>query len=372
MSKKGSRTMYFPMPKTPKDKLLHVIGIMINATKSRLSYFEYQHLLNEKYLKDKVDKETGQPISKNRIYETIHVDYIFSAIQAIETLYGSLDATYTLMTASNTDLDKVTAGLINPGGRIHTVHEIVSREPLEDIDIRHIAAIPNVDSFDSTDQAFLERILAPTFDRIRNLCHYASAFWDIFKPVRNVFAHNFRFVFFDEVKTEIRPMIAETIVGFLEPDNIEINNILLIGSLQRMVFRELVLAMSNFELNVLVGLKDLVLNNLNPVLPRRIADINEKDSEKYKAFWNSQRYDFPDSRMTGIGVGDIGIQKGLYHDFMKYVTETIGREIIAVGLDGAERAARFEEPPQELRDKLKEKQAELRRRRKPREKRSRR
>ena len=85
-----STSEILPFPKTPEEKLVHVLSIMRNAAIIRRKYFEVQHYLNEEYLNthESIDPKTGQPISKERIYEAIHVEYIFSAIRAIEALYG--------------------------------------------------------------------------------------------------------------------------------------------------------------------------------------------------------------------------------------------------------------------------------------------
>lgn len=363
MSKKIGSTQYFPVPETPEEKLVHVLGIMKNSTMIRMKYFNYQHDQNKKYLENIIDKETGQPISKDRIYETIHVDYIFSVIQAIETLHGILYTAHATMTDRSCNLHKLRNSLINPRGELQIVHDLLSEEPLNQSAICNISAIPYLDSFKSSERTFLKRVLEPTFERIRNLCRYSQAFWDVFKPVRNVFAHNFRLIFFDEVTPSIKPATAETIVGFLEPGNVAKSNILSIGAVQLMASRELVLALAHLEINIITSVVDLVLNKLKPVLPRRLVNVSKKDAQEYVKIWNSQGYRFPDLRREGIGTSDIGVQKGLYHDFMHYAVEKMGREIIAVGQDGATRIAKFRESPQELKEKLKEKQTELRRKR---------
>jgi hypothetical protein len=363
---------YFPPPETPEEKLVHVLGIMKNATRTRLRYFNYRHEQHEKYLSEKVefDKETNLPVSKDRVFEAIHVDYTFSAIQAIETLHGVLLVAYMLMNNNYSNLEDAISTLINPGSKLDIIHNILSNETLSRLDICNISAIPYLDSFNSQEQEFLERVLAPTMHRISDLCKYSQAFLDLFKPVRNVFAHNFRFIFFDEVVASEKSNMAETIVGFLEPGNVAINNILLIGYVQKLAFRELVLALGVLELNILVGLVDFVLNGLKPVLPRRLViEKNNPDLSEYTKFWNSQGYNFPDPRRNGAGRGDIGIQKGLYHDFMNYVTKKMDREIIAVGLDGTKRIAKFEETPPILKKKLRDKQTQLRERRRPKKKR---
>ncbi len=362
MSKEIGKMELTPPPKTPEEKLLHVIGIMRTATKTRMEYFAYRHEQNVKYLDENIDRTTGKLPSKNGLYESIHADYVFSAIQGIETLHGALLTTYTLMTTREPNLKNVTASLINPGRKLDTIQDLLSEGSLNHQDICNLSAIPYPDSFSSPEKNFLERVFAPTFERISDLCYYSQAFLDTFKPVRNVFAHNFRFVYFDDVTSKIKTSMAESILGFLEPQNIEINNLLLIGDLQRIVFPILVSELGNLEYNVLTGLRDFVLNNMKPVLPRKIVDLNENDKNEYMRIFNSQGYQWPNIQREGEGVGEIGIQKGLYHDFMNYVTEKIDREIVVVQ-DGIKRIAKFEKSSEEMKTQLRELQAELRRKR---------
>ncbi len=362
MSKEIGKMKLTPPANTLEEKLLHVIGIMRTATETRMVYFNYRHGQNRKYLDEYIDRTTGKLPRKNGLYESIHADYVFSAIQGIETLHGALFTTYTLMTNNEPNLKDVTTSLINPGRKLETIQDLLSKGSLNHQDICNLSAIPHLDSFSSPERNFLERILAPTFERISNLCFYSQAFLDIFKPVRNVFAHNFRFVYFDEVTSKEKASMTESVLGFLEPGNIEINNLLLIGDLQRIVFPELIRELGNLEFNVLTGLRDFVLNNMKPVLPRNIVDLNEDDKSEYNRIFNSHGYHWENIQREGEGVGDIGVQKGLYHDFMNYVTEKIGREIVVVQ-DGTKRIAKFEKSSEEMKTQLKEKQADLRRKR---------
>ena len=72
-----------------------------------------------------------------------------------------------------------------------------------------------------------------------NCVWYSQRFWDEYEDIRNIYAHNFRFIFFENVELEWTTIYDESILGFLK-DTGDLPGMAFIGAGQRVAMGNLV------------------------------------------------------------------------------------------------------------------------------------
>ncbi len=334
---------------TPKERLTLILWLMKRATQSRIQYLIHRNELNERFIKENVkfDDATALPKTHRTIYEATHIEYIFSGIQAVETLEGVLHTAYQLTHEKEKNMEKVIRLILNPDKKQRKIRkkfrDLLTDDEISDDVICDMMALPQLDSFSNSDQSTLQRILKPTFLVSRRLIQFSQSYNDMFRIIRNVFAHNYRFLFFDEISTKVQPQTEQSIVSFLKHDDLSKGYNILLDPFQRAACYWLALQLAELERWVLENIRNYVLNDLRPILPEFPKYIvNDNDLEEYKRIRLVQQYDL-DKIPNWVEVeGNVSSQRGLHWEFLGYIKKAIFPDLRFITPDGQELKVHFD------------------------------
>jgi hypothetical protein len=331
-------------PESIEEKLSWVLTVMEHSAEVRREHFRYLDFFNKQFISGKVDFDvkTGKLIKNKDMYGAIHVDYIFSVMRNIESFHGALAASHEL-TKKNPNQNKVIEILMNPTDYRGGIVSILRKDKLKVKDLYRLMCIPRLSSWpNSEEQKTLMKLFDSMFDHF-SMCAFGSLkYWDMFQNVRHVYAHNYRFVFFDKVKSGHRRKVDETVIGFINPPDPTEHESVYIGFIQRVAMGELADRLNGFERWLYTNMRLCVKNGGKPILPPSIGFLNEKQKAEYKTIFESQKYDIKDPMQSTKLELDVGGQISLHMQALKEFTNR-GFQIKTVDQRGKEREVSFQE-----------------------------
>ncbi|MFW9888231.1 MAG: hypothetical protein ACFFER_08620 [Candidatus Thorarchaeota archaeon] len=365
-----------PDPESAQEKLLWVLTVMEHSAEVRKEHFRYRDLFNKDFISDKVEFDVSGKLVKNKdMYGAIHADYIFSVIRNIESFHGALAASYEL-TKDAPDHNKVIDILMNPTNHRGGIISFLGKDKLKVNELCRLMCIPKLMSWPSPEEReALKRLLHSMFDHFSLYAFSSLKYWDMFQNVRHVYAHNYRFLFYDEVMTGHRKKVDETVIGFINPPDPTEHESVYIGFIQRVAMGELASRLNGMERWVYTNMRLCVKNGGKPMLPPSIGFLNKKQEKEYRAIWKSQNYMIEDPVQSTKMDADVGSQITLHMGMLREFANR-GFVIKTVDQKGRERVMSFQELDRifsELTtdEKLKAKLDEIRSKRRKRHKRRR-
>jgi hypothetical protein len=275
----------------------------------------------------RLKKEAAKFESDNRAtYEFIHIEHIFTLIQSIESFHGALASAHKMTSSEEKNVDDVLSSLIEPKG-IDKIRSKLREEEMVTHDLCQILAIPSPNDF-SEPKSRIERLLGPTLKLVETMATYSQKYWDMFKAVRNVFAHNYRFVFLDRLLNFREKDYVESVVGFLHNKTSSFIRSIYVGPQQRLVMIELSMQLAQIEQWVYQNMRDFALNDWNPFPPLGLTYNSEKEKKEYLAI--RQRHELYLKRaFTPIKfVLEFKEQLKLHEAFERANYEVTGRRIV--------------------------------------------
>lgn len=258
-------------------KLVAILRLKKDAASKRMKFYHLRHRQNNAIIA-KGDKFE----SDNRAtYEFMHIEHIFTMIQSIESFHGALVSAHKMTSSEEKNVDDVLSSLIEPKG-IDKIRSKLREEEMATHDLCQILAIPSPNDFPELESR-IERLLGPTLKLVETMATYSQKYWDMFRAVRNVFAHNYRFVFLDRLPNLRKTDYVESIVGFLDNKTPSLIRSIYVGPLQRLVMFELSMQLAQIEQWVYQNMRDFVLNDWKPFPPPGLAYNSEKEKKEYLA-----------------------------------------------------------------------------------------
>lgn len=156
---------------------------------------------------------------------------------------------------------------------------------------------------------------------------YSQEYWDMFKAVRNVYAHDYRFVFTDELYNLRKTDYVESVVGFLDDSSPSLIKSVYIGPSQRSVMIELSMQLAQIEQWVYQNMRDFVRNDWKPVLPLGLKHNSKGDEKEYLRIRQNQEDDFEKGFTPIKFLLDFKKQLELHESFEQANYEVTGRRI---------------------------------------------
>ena len=333
----------FPDPESPKEKLLWVLTVMEHSAEVRREHFRYRDLFNKEFISGEVEFDvTGKLVNNKDMYGAIHTDYIFSVIRNIESFYGALAASYEL-TKDTPDYNKVIEILMNPTSHRGGIIGFLRKGKLKMEELCRLMCIPNLARWSNPkEQEALKRIFDSMFDHFSLNAFSSLKYLDMFQNVRHVYAHNYRFIFFDGVIEGHRRKIDETVIGFINPPDPTEHESVYIGFIQRVAMGELTSRLNGMERWVYTNMRLCIKNGSNPMLPPSVGFLNEAQNEEYKTIWKSQNYEIHDPMQSTKMEIDVGGQISLHMGMLREFTKR-GFAIKTIDQNGNEREIPFQE-----------------------------
>jgi hypothetical protein len=341
-------------PKGDREVLSWMLDVLTRASIARIGFLNYQRQIIQDIVKIiEIDKETGRITRFSELYCAAHSNLIFSTIQSIESFHGALTASDQLA-RNNSDLNVICKILLDPrdykGGTI----SILQKKSLSYKMKCNLASIPRLDVFDESSRKELYKMFRPCFKRFELCGRYSSQYWKVLKPVRDIFAHNYRFVFFDGAMAKTRPQLDEALIGFVSntENNDEVldegeirvkdllRNLVFVGALQRWASTKLISHLGMFERWIYQNMRSRIANNDNPVLPEAVPFMESKYIERYNEIRAAQAYDFTVPKREAYGEYNKQKQEEMHHRFLKELQD-LGEQITMHDPNGRELKLQF-------------------------------
>jgi hypothetical protein len=320
MSIKLEEVFKRPRPTSPDERLAWVMTTMIDSSHAREEYFKYRKQCNEEFIRDKVQHDAlGVPVKNARVYGAIHADYIFFTMSAIESFQGAMAAAMELAKAVEPDLNRIIRIVIHPRGQRQKVQKILDSQQISDDVVCQLVGIPLLDTFPSSIRTHLRNLMLPAFERVRIVGHYSQKYWKTLRTVRNVYAHNFRFIFFDKIVPPRQQDYDQYVIGNLDISDELIANTFFVGGYQRMAMGELGLLLGGIERWIYENIQTAALNAGRLTLPKRIPELNKKQWNDYRRIWQEQGYKLREPIEIERAPVDVDEQIALHLTFLDYL-----------------------------------------------------
>jgi hypothetical protein len=342
-------------PSTVEERIVWVLDQMTRSSKIRGDYFKYINDFYSQYITTNVepDSKTGIMTENKEIYDAIHADFIFRVLGVIESFQGAMAASWKFTAPGKRNLEEILSILIDPRGHRSSIERRLRKESCTEKSICRMFAIPFLSRLDETIADKLRPLLKDVFQRIMDCAWYSQHFWDEYEDIRNIYAHNFRFVFIDRVETEWRVFGDESILGFLkEPTNLS-EGMAFIGASQRVAMADMVFLLSELERWIYNNLKVTILNKCKSVLPSYVPYMDGKHKEEYKEIWKAQGYNYYGPPLVVKGPIKVDKQILLVIDFLGLLDKW-ERPLRVFGKDGKEFRFPVKKVQRELKKRLDE------------------
>lgn len=340
-----------PEPKTIAEKTTWVLDQMIRSSQIRENHFKYVAENFSEYIVEnvKLDPTTGVVTENRNMYDAMNVDYIFRVMGVIESFQGAMAAAWKFSAKGNPNLEKVFDILVNPRGYRGAIENKIRKKPFSEKTVCRLFGISLLTRFEKQIASKLRTLLAGVFDRLEETAWYSQRFWDEYKDIRHIYAHNFRFIFFEHILPMWKAEFDESVIGFLKDSGDLAQGMAFIGASQRVAMGNLVFLLSNLERWIYKNLKASILNKCKPVLPPGVLYLDEKQHEEYEEIWKAQGYNYYGPNMKVGGRIRVDNQAILVVDFLG-VLKKWGRALKVYGKDGKE----FQFPVEKLQQELDE------------------
>jgi hypothetical protein len=213
-------------------------------------------------------------------------------------------------------------------------------------------AMPRIDRYSEPNRSELNRTLRSCFARFDICAKYSMEYLDLLKPVRDVYAHNYRFIFYNSSTPPEKPQFDESVVGLLPrtiDESLSDNDIAAsdlmtdtkyVGFLQRLATGKLVSELTMFEQWIYMNMRNRLWNNDIPVLPEKVPYLSEEDTENYRRIRESQKHSFVIPRRKDLAQYDKESQETLHKRFL-YDLQRQGDKFRLTDLDGNEVPLKF-------------------------------
>jgi hypothetical protein len=349
MEKKNEGVL--PEPKAPEEKAVWILDQMIRSSKIRVEYFKHVASLDSQYITANVETDTTTGIvTKNKdMYSAIHADFIFRVLSFIESLQGAMAVAWKYSAKGKPNLEEIVSTLIDPRGHRGNIEKILRGKTFTEKRICRLFAVPSLSKFEESTAVRLRDLLRNVFDRAMNCASYSKKFWDEYEDIRNVYVHNFRFIFIGRVEAQWKAFGDESVLGFLKDPSDLSGGMAFIGASQRVAMGDMVFLLSELERWIYNNLKVTILNKCKPVLPPYIPYLDEKQQREYEEIWKAQGYDYHGPAMEVRGRIKVDNQAILVTEFLGML-DAWGRSLRVYGKDG--KIFRF--PVKKLQQELKE------------------
>ena len=346
-------------PSCVEERIVWVLDQMIRSSKIRGDYFKHINDFYSQYITTNIepDSKTGIVTENKDIYDAIHADFIFRVLGVIESFQGAMAASWKFTAPGKRDLEEILSILINPKGHRGNIEKRLRKNSFSEKSICRLFAVPILTRFEKKDKTTADKLRAllnDVFKRIMDCAWYSQCFLDEYGDIRNIYAHNFRFVFIGKVETEWRIYGDESILGFLSDSTDLSEGMAFIGAIQRVVMGDMVFLLLELERWIYNNLKVTILNKCRSVLPPYIPYLDEKQREEYEEIWKAQGYNYYGPPLVVKGPLKVDKQILLVINFLGKLDEW-GRPLRVYGKDGKE----FRFPVKKVQQKLKKRLEEI-------------
>ncbi len=323
-----------------RETLSWLLDILRRAAIVRMKHYLEQMKAAEEWVKKvEMDDATGAIIGSTDPYCAAHANLIFLANQTIEAFHGVLAASYYL-SRKNPDLTKVGSILLDPTNDKGGIISLLRKKTMSDKVRFSLLSFPRIDNMQEPVKGDLTKILTPYFKRFEVCCRYSIQYWNILKHVRDAFAHNFRFIFYNVSAAEEKPQFDEAGLGLL-PRTIEndftvpnlMKDMVYVGYIQRFATKKLVSTMTMYETWTYVNMRNRIWNNNTPVIPDFVPILSKDDHERYAKIRESFGYDFEIPGRTDLSRYNKEEQENLHKRFMSDM-QSFGDTFTLIDTDG--------------------------------------
>jgi hypothetical protein len=351
--------------KGARETLSWMLDILTKASRVRKNFYKQQQRIAEEFTRSiKIDGATGAVVENADSYCAAHANLLFLTHQTIESFHGTLTAASSLSRKS--DFLKVCSILLDPTNDKGGIISKLKKGSLSSKARSSMMAIPRIDRFPEPDRSELNRMLISCFARFDLYAKYSIEYLRLLKSVRDVYAHNYRFIFFDISAPPDKPQFDESVVGLL-PRTIDeslsderisasalMTNMKYVGFLQRLATGKLVSELTMFEQWIYMNMRNRIWNNNVPVLPEQMPYLSMDDIEMYSKIRESQGYNFVIPKRNDYAKYNKDKQEALHKRFL-FDLQSQGDDFKLKDLQGREIPLKFsipEEPVSEDSSKL--------------------
>ena len=276
------------LSKGTRETLSWLLDILRKAAIVRTTYYREQMKAAEEWAtKAEMDDATGAITGNTEPYCAAHANLIFLTYQTIEAFHGVLTAS-DYISSRNPDLTKVGSILLDPTDDKGGIISKLRTRTLSDKLRSSLLSIPRIDLMEEPMKSNLTKILTPYFNRFTLCCKYSIQYWDILKPIRDAYAHNYRFIFYNVSAAEEKPQFDEAGLGLL-PRTIEndftipnmMKDMIYVGYIQRFATWKLVSVLTMYETWIYENVRNRIWNKNAPVLPDFVPNLSDYDKRRY-------------------------------------------------------------------------------------------
>jgi hypothetical protein len=334
-----------------RETLSWMLDILAKASRVRKNFYKQQQKIAEEATRAiEIDNATGAVVENADSYCAAHANLLFLTHQTIESFHGTLTAANSL--SRKADFLKVCSILLDPTNDKGGIISKLKADSLSPKARSSMMAIPRIDLFPKPQRSELNRMLTSCYARFDQYTKYSIEYLELLKPVRDVYAHNYRFIFYDVSASTDKPQFDESVIGFLprtidessSDDSISasalMTNMMYVGFLQRLATGKLVSELTMFERWIYMNMRNMLWNNDVSVLPERIPYLSIDDTEMYHKIRKSQGYNFVIPKRNDYGKYDKEKQEAL-HKRLLFDLQSQGDEFKLIDLQGRENPLRF-------------------------------
>ncbi|MFW9886753.1 MAG: hypothetical protein ACFFER_01135 [Candidatus Thorarchaeota archaeon] len=313
--------------KGARETLSWMLDILTKASKVRKNFYKKQQKIAEESARAiKIDIATGAVVENADSYCAAHANLLFLTHQTIESFHGTLTAASSL--SRKADFLKVCSILLDPTNDKGGIISRLKEGAFSSKDRFSMMAIPRIDRFSEPHRSELNRLLTSCFTRFDLYARYSIEYLSILKSARDVYAHNYRFIFPDVAAPPEKPEFDESVVSLLprtideslSDDSISPSTLMTdmkyVGFLQRLATGKLVSELTMFEQWIYMNMRNRLWNNDAPVLPENVPYLSKDDLEMYSKIRESQGYDFVIPKRTDYGEYNKNEQELLHKRFL--------------------------------------------------------
>ncbi len=319
-----------------EEKLIWLLHQMIRSSRIRGDYFKIINDFYSQYIISNTvtDQKTGVVTEDKEIYDAIHGDLIFRVLGVIESFQGAMAAAWKYTATGRRNLEEILPILIDPRGHRGDIQKRLRKNNFTEKTICRMFAIQFFTRFKKETRDKLRILLNDTFHRIMDCAWYSQKFWDAYEDIRNIHAHNFRFIFSESIEPGWKAIIEESVLCFVKDTN-DILGTAFIGASQRVAMSDLVYLLLELERWIYNNLRNNILNDCKSVLPKYIPYLEGEQRDEYQQIWREQGYKFSHSPVTIKTPIRVDYQAILVAEFLGLLDKW-GRSLRVYGKDGKE------------------------------------
>jgi len=312
-----------PETTTVDERLIWVLSRMYHSSKIRLEHFKHLAQYTSEFITKEVEKHPISGIvTKNKdMYAAIHVDFVSKVLGAVESFQGASATAYEYTSSRKPDLEKILSILINPKGRREAIKSFSKKKSLSRRILHRLSVFPKLNHFNKSISDRLEEILKEPFMKFESTIQFSQKFLDEYKVIRDVFSHNYRFVFHEEIYAEWESEFDELIIGVIQDSDNFAGSMAYVGAIQRISMGNLLRLLSDFEQWIYSNLITSIANKCKPTLPRYIPYLESVQRKEYISIRDSQKYDYTIPNLAVHVPIQVDSQAVLVIDFLQILRE---------------------------------------------------